>query len=158
MLLWASYFSWSLSLFIYKMEKCRLHGSLLGKKYNEIIYVRSLVQGKCSKNVSFPFLSTQNLKSCSLMSTDYFSGKVLKPFPGSPVVRTPLFLLPRAQVWSLVREQRSHQLHGTAKKRKYSPQPNKTVGLRGKWGMKHTYQVAFSANCHFFIEALILLP
>ena len=39
-------------------------------------------------------------------------------FPGSPVVRTPRFHCLRVQIQSLVRELRSHKLHGASVEKK----------------------------------------
>ena len=42
----------------------------------------------------------------------------MEDFPGGPVVKTTVLPLKRALVRSLVRELRSHLLHGAAKKKK----------------------------------------
>ena len=43
---------------------------------------------------------------------------MMREFPGNPVIRTPCFHCPRAQVQSLVGELKSHMPHGVAKQSK----------------------------------------
>ena len=48
----------------------------------------------------------------------YFKMYMMREFPGNPVIRTPCFHCPRAQVQSLVGELKSHMPHGVAKQSK----------------------------------------
>ena len=74
-------------------------------------------QTKTEQNIQKQKITKGINNKCAMGLPEKGEGKNTgRDFPGGPMVRTLHFYCRRAQVWSLIEDLRSHQLHGTAKK------------------------------------------